>query len=257
MRHYEITFIVDPVLPGDEIKSAADMYIKQLQVEGCEIVHVLEWGTRLMAYPINKRANGAYFTVEVSSPSGDFIKKIEIAFNRDERILRFLTVSLDKYAVQYNKDRRAGLIGKKKKVEGEGETEEQAPAAVAPVAPAPVAPAPKPAVVEAPVAPAPVVEAVAPVVAAPVVEAVAPEAPAPVVEAVAPVVEAPVEPEPVAEAEPEDVVVENVEPVAEAVVEAAEPVVEAVAETVETVEEAVESHVAAEPVVETPTDENA
>lgn len=237
MRHYEITFIVDPVLPGDEIKSAADMYIKQLQVEGCEIVHVLEWGTRLMAYPINKRANGAYFTVEVSSPSGDFIKKIEIAFNRDERILRFLTVSLDKYAVQYNKDRRAGLIGKKKKVEGEGETEESAPAAVAPVAPAPVAPAPKP-VVEAPVAPAPV-------------------APAPVVEAVAPVVAAPVEPEPVAEAEPEHVVVENVEPVAEAVVEAAEPVVEAVAETVETVEEAVESHVAAEPVVETPADENA
>lgn len=240
MRHYEITFIVDPVLPGDEIKSAADMYIKQLQVEGCEIVHVLDWGIRLMAYPINKRANGAYFTVEVSAPDGDFIKKIEIAFNRDERILRFLTVSLDKYAVQYNKDRRAGLIGKKKKVEGEGETEEAAPAAVAPVAAAPVAPAPKP-VVEAPVAPAPV-------------------APAPVVEAVAPVVAAPVEPEPVAEAEPEHVVVENVEPVAEAVV--AEPVVEAAEEPVEAAVEhveaaVVETPVVAESVVETPADENA
>jgi small subunit ribosomal protein S6 len=47
------------------------------------------------------------------------INDFELAFRRDERIIRFLTVSLDKYGVKYNEDKRKGLIGtiKKKKVE--------------------------------------------------------------------------------------------------------------------------------------------
>jgi small subunit ribosomal protein S6 len=133
MRHYEIAFIVDPVLSGDEIKATADLYVTQLKAEGCEIVHLQDGGMRQLAYPINKRSNGAYFFVEVSAPSGDFIKKIEIAFNRDERIMRYLTLSLDKYAVQYNKDRRAGLIGKKKKTD---EAPTEAIESAAPAAPA-------------------------------------------------------------------------------------------------------------------------
>jgi small subunit ribosomal protein S6 len=134
MRNYEIAFIVDPVLSGDEIKATADLYVTQLKAEGCEIVHLQDWGMRQLAYPINKRTNGAYFFVEVSAASGDFIKKLEIAFNRDERIMRFLTLSLDKYAVQYNKDRRAGLIGKKKKTDEKAETAAE-PQAAAPVEP--------------------------------------------------------------------------------------------------------------------------
>lgn len=139
MRHYEIAFIVDPVLSGDEIKAAADLYVNQLKAEGCEIVHVQDGGMRQLAYPINKRTNGAYFFVEVSSPTGDFIKKLEIAFNRDERIMRFLTLSLDKYAVQYQKDRRAGLIGKKKKTEEKAEAVAEQPAAPATATEAPAA----------------------------------------------------------------------------------------------------------------------
>jgi small subunit ribosomal protein S6 len=34
------------------------------------------------------------------------VDKLELEFRRDERILRFLTVALDKYAVIYNESRR-------------------------------------------------------------------------------------------------------------------------------------------------------
>ena len=126
MRHYEVTFIVDPVLSGDEIKSTAQTYVDMLQQEGCTIVHNDEMGLRQLAYPIKKRNSGVYYCVEFSSETGAFIPKVELAFSRDERIMRFLTVALDKFGVKYNADKRAGLIGKKtdKKavaaVEGEG-----------------------------------------------------------------------------------------------------------------------------------------
>ncbi|PHI18478.1 30S ribosomal protein S6 [Lewinellaceae bacterium SD302] len=115
MRNYETTFIVDPVLSGDEIKTTAQAYVEQLQKEGCEIVFVDEMGLRTLAYPINKKNSGVYYCVEYTAPNGAFLQTFELALRRDERIMRFLTVALDKYGVQYNADKRDGKISKAKK----------------------------------------------------------------------------------------------------------------------------------------------
>ena len=117
MKNYEVTFIVDPVLSGDEIKAAAQTYVEHLEKEGCNIVHINEMGLRQLAYPINRRTSGVYFCVEFESETGNLINKLELTFRRDERIIRFLTVSLDKYGVKYNEDKRKGLIGTVKKKE--------------------------------------------------------------------------------------------------------------------------------------------
>lgn len=115
MKNYEITFIVDPVLSGDEIKATAQTYIDQLKEVGATIVHVDEMGLRQLAYPINKRSSAVYYTVEFAIEDGAPIDKLELSLRRDERIMRFLTVRLDKYGVKYNEDKRKGLIGKSKK----------------------------------------------------------------------------------------------------------------------------------------------
>ena len=146
MRQYEVTFIVDPVLSGDEIKEAAQTYVDLIGNENNKIVHVDEMGLRQMAYPINKRTSGVYYCVEFQNEEGSFIPKMELALRRDERIMRFLTVKLDKYGVKYNDDKRKGLIGKKReKVEARAEE----PRPVEPVrkVEAPV-PAPEPAASE-------------------------------------------------------------------------------------------------------------
>jgi small subunit ribosomal protein S6 len=114
MKHYEVTFIIDPVLSGDGIKQTAEMYVSFLKEEGAEIVHVEDWGIRQLAYPIAKRTSGAYFTLEFKTGKSGLIADLELAFRRDERVIRFLTMALDKFAVKYNQDKRAGLIGKKK-----------------------------------------------------------------------------------------------------------------------------------------------
>lgn len=115
MRQYEVTIIVDPVLSDEEIKSTLQTYQKMLKSEGCEIVATEEMGLRQLAYPINRRNSGVYYCIEFQLETPSFIDKLELSLRRDERVMRFLTVSLDKYGVKYNDDKRKGLIGKSRK----------------------------------------------------------------------------------------------------------------------------------------------
>ena len=135
MRNYEVTFIVDPVLSGDEIKSTAQSYVKMIKDEGGKIVHDGEMGLRQLAYPIKRRTTGIYYCTEFEVENGDMIAKMELAMRRDERIMRFLTVALDKYGVKYNADKRAGKIGSKKKKETKDETAKDDKAAAKKAAP--------------------------------------------------------------------------------------------------------------------------
>jgi small subunit ribosomal protein S6 len=113
MRQYEVTFIVDPVLSGDEIKETAQTYVNLIQDNNNKVIHVDEMGLRQLAYPIKKRTTGMYYCVEFQNEDNTFIPKIELALRRDERIMRFLSLKLDKYGVEYNEKKRNGLIGKK------------------------------------------------------------------------------------------------------------------------------------------------
>lgn len=144
MRTYEVTFIVDPVLSSEEIKTTAQNYIDHLKSENCEIVHLQDIGLRQLAYPINKRSTGVYYSLEFKSDIGDIVKKIELALKRDERVIRYLIVKLDKFGIQYNDDKRNGRIGKtipKDSSEEQPKREEKPKKAPTPT-PAPVVAAP-------------------------------------------------------------------------------------------------------------------
>ena len=78
-------------------------------------MHVDEIGLRQLAYPINKRSTGVYYCVEFGTEAADWLTKFELNMKRNERLLRFLTVKLDKYGIKYNDDKRNGRIGSRKK----------------------------------------------------------------------------------------------------------------------------------------------
>lgn len=115
MRHYETNFIVKPVLSGDEVAATAQSYVDLLQKEGCNIVHVDEMGLRPLAYSIENQTSGVYYCIEFEMSSPEILPKLELTFQRDERVLRNLTIKLDKHGVKYNNDKRSGLIGKKQR----------------------------------------------------------------------------------------------------------------------------------------------
>ena len=67
--------------------------------------NVEEWGLKKLAYPIQKKSTGFYCLVEFEGES-TIVKKLDTAFRRDERVIRFLTFRLDKYAAEYAEKRR-------------------------------------------------------------------------------------------------------------------------------------------------------
>ncbi|OQX73133.1 MAG: 30S ribosomal protein S6 [Bacteroidetes bacterium 4484_249] len=105
LNQYETVFILTPVLSDDQVKEAVKKYQKYLKEKGAEIVHEDNWGMRKLAYPIQKKSTGFYYLIEFKS-EGDIIRDLEITYKRDERILRFLTVKLDKHAIVYNEKKR-------------------------------------------------------------------------------------------------------------------------------------------------------
>lgn len=123
-KQYETVFIMTPVLSDDQIKETVGKYQTLLKENGAEIVDENNWGMRKLAYPIQKITSGFYYLIEFKA-EGSLIAKLETTYKRDERLLRFLTVSLDKYAVAYNEKRRnGGLKSQQKAMESKEKKEE-------------------------------------------------------------------------------------------------------------------------------------
>lgn len=115
-KQYETVFIANPVLSVEQMKEAVGKFRDLIKSKEGEIVHEEDWGLRKLAYPMQKKSTGFYHLIEFKSDP-EFIDKLEIEFRRDERIMRFLTVSLDKYAVEYNEKKRAKKQEAKEKKE--------------------------------------------------------------------------------------------------------------------------------------------
>ena len=105
MNQYETVFILTPVLSDDQTKETVEKFKKVLTDNGAEIVNEEAWGLKKLAYQIEKKTSGFYFLMEFKAES-EVIKQLETAFRRDEKVIRFQTVKLDKYAAEYAEKRR-------------------------------------------------------------------------------------------------------------------------------------------------------
>ncbi len=105
MNQYETVFIATPVLSENQMKEAVEKFKKVITSNGGEIINEENWGLRKLAYPIQKKSTGFYYLIEFKGES-NLIQSLELEYRRDERIIRFLTVKLDKYAVEYSEKRK-------------------------------------------------------------------------------------------------------------------------------------------------------
>ena len=105
MNHYETVFILTPVLSDAQMKEAVEKFKGVLTENDATIVNEENWGLRKLAYPIQNKTTGFYTLIEFD---GDptLVRKLETAYRRDEKVLRFLTFRLDKYAAEYAAKRR-------------------------------------------------------------------------------------------------------------------------------------------------------
>jgi small subunit ribosomal protein S6 len=106
-NQYETVIILTPVLSEQQMKDAVKSYRELITGNGGEMVHEENWGLTKLAYPIDKKGTGFYHLFEFNA-NPEFIKTIELAFRRDERVMRYLTIKLDKWAVDFNVRKRNG-----------------------------------------------------------------------------------------------------------------------------------------------------
>ncbi|MFT3739479.1 MAG: 30S ribosomal protein S6 [Breznakibacter sp.] len=105
LNQYETVFILTPVLSDVQMKETVEKFKALITENGGEVINEESWGLRKLAYPIQKKSTGFYQLFEFKAQP-DFIEKLEVNYRRDERVIRFLTFKMDKYAVQYSEKRR-------------------------------------------------------------------------------------------------------------------------------------------------------
>lgn len=117
-NQYESVIILTPVLSEKQMQDAITNYRQLITDNGGEVIHEENWGLTKLAYPIQKKTTGFYHIFEFSAPA-DAISKLELTYRRDEQVMRYLTIRLDKHAAAYNERRRKGEFNNKPKAEKE------------------------------------------------------------------------------------------------------------------------------------------
>ena len=105
MSSYETVFILNPVLSESQIEEAVKKYESLLKAQKCKIVHKEDWGLKKLAFTIQNKNSGFYHLIQFEG-DGEAINPLEVAFRRDERVMRFLTVKLDLNAQNWAEKRR-------------------------------------------------------------------------------------------------------------------------------------------------------
>ena len=106
MNQYETVFILTPVLSDVQMKEAVEKFKGILTAAGAEIINEENWGMKKLAYQIEKKSTGFYQLLEFKADA-NVIDKLELNFRRDERVIRYITVKLDKYAAEYAAKRKS------------------------------------------------------------------------------------------------------------------------------------------------------
>ena len=104
MNQYETVFILTPVLSDEQMKETVAKFKKLLTDNGAEILNDEAWGLKKLAYNIEKKTSGFYNLIEFKAEP-TLINKLETGYRRDEKVIRYITVKLDKYAAQYAEKR--------------------------------------------------------------------------------------------------------------------------------------------------------
>ena len=118
LKQYETVFIMTPVLSDDQMKETVKKFENILLDKGAEIIHQENWGLKRLEYQIQKKSTGFYQLFEFKAEP-HVVAEFELQYRRDEKILRYLTVTLDKDAIAYAEKRRTHKFGQKKETKPE------------------------------------------------------------------------------------------------------------------------------------------
>ncbi|MDR9374618.1 MAG: 30S ribosomal protein S6 [Schleiferiaceae bacterium] len=108
MNQYETVFIMHPVLSEEQVRETVEKFKGFLKAKEAKVLHEENWGLKKLAYAIQSKRSGFYHLMEFQADP-QLIEEMEVEMKRDERIIRFQTIRMDKHHIEFAKDRRKKL----------------------------------------------------------------------------------------------------------------------------------------------------
>jgi small subunit ribosomal protein S6 len=99
-KHYESVVIINASLEDPQVEEAISSIKTNLKTSGGEITDTEDWGRKRLAYSIDNAKSGYYFITRFSAPTSS-IKEFERTLKLDENVIRYMTIALDKKALNY------------------------------------------------------------------------------------------------------------------------------------------------------------
>jgi small subunit ribosomal protein S6 len=95
MRMYETIYIVQPDLGDDDIKALSAKVQDVIAKKNGEMKRLEDWGSRKLAYPIEKFSRGRYFYLRCDGDE-TLIAELERRLRLDDKVLRYQSIKLEK-----------------------------------------------------------------------------------------------------------------------------------------------------------------
>jgi small subunit ribosomal protein S6 len=98
-QSYESVVLINAALEDEQVETTITRIQETITSHGGEIIEIDKWGRKRLAYPIKKSKSGYYIVIRFESTT-DLVATLERNFRLDENIIRYLTIALDKYALE-------------------------------------------------------------------------------------------------------------------------------------------------------------
>ncbi|HEY6838142.1 MAG TPA: 30S ribosomal protein S6 [Geobacteraceae bacterium] len=94
MRMYETIIIVQPDLADEETKALSAKVQDVIDKMKGDFKRLEDWGTRKLAYPINKMSRGRYYYLRFDGDAA-LIAELERRLRLDDKVIRYQSVKLE------------------------------------------------------------------------------------------------------------------------------------------------------------------
>ncbi len=93
-RHYESVVVFKPTLTEDEVQRRLQEIKDFIQKKGGEVLDTLDWGTKTLAYPIQKFNHGRYFIITVRSENPELPNELDFYYKISDHVIRWLNIQV-------------------------------------------------------------------------------------------------------------------------------------------------------------------
>ena len=94
-RLYDLLFILRPATPEEDINKIVSTLEHSVAEHGSKIEKTEKWGTRRLAYRVQKHREGFYVYMVIRSTQGDIIKELERRLKVSDPVIKYQTIRLD------------------------------------------------------------------------------------------------------------------------------------------------------------------